>query len=121
MNKLTKLAAAVTLSAIVLGYAFPTEAFAQTVEQNQELNQTVRVNCTSTGAYGQNINCNAEGTQRGIQHQRINGVDCVIIKNKCIPTHKPVDASVTPMTLAGIITAAAASAGAGFLTIKKRK
>jgi hypothetical protein len=122
MKKITKLAAAVALSAIVLG-SFSTAVSAQTVNQNQELSQTVKVNCT-TGSYGQNTTCTAEGTQTGKQNQTvtIDGVTYIVRANGSrVRYHKPVNTSMDTMTISGLIAAAVTTAGAGYLTIKKSK
>lgn len=122
MKKLTKLAAAVALSAVVLG-SFSTSVSAQTVSQGQELNQTVSVNC-STGAYGQNTTCTAEGSQTGRQSQTvvINGVRYFVrVDGTRVRIHTPVNTSVDGLTMAGLVATAVTATGAGLLTLKKRK
>jgi hypothetical protein len=122
MKKLAKLAAAVALSAVVLG-SFSTTVSAQTVTQEQELNQSVRVNCT-TGAYGQNTTCTAEGSQNGRQSQTvvIDGVRYFVRNDGTrIRVHAPVNTSVDTVTMTGLIATAVSVAGAGLLTLKKRK
>jgi len=123
MKKITKLAAAVVLSAFVLG-SFTTSVSAITVDQNQELNQSVKVNCTTTGSYGQSTSCSAEGTQNGKQSQTVtvDGVQYFVrTDGSYVQYHRPVNTSVDGMTLAGLIGTAVTSAGAGFLVIKKRQ
>lgn len=122
MKRFAKLAAAVTLSAVVLS-GFTTQVGAQTVEQNQELNQTVRVECTTTGSYGQNTNCTAEGTQTGKQNQTvtIDGVTYIVrADGSRVRYHKPANTSVSSLALGGMIAAAVTTAGAG-IVISKRK
>jgi hypothetical protein len=122
MKKLAKLAAAVTLSAIVLG-SFTNPVGAQTVEQNQELNQTVRVNCTTSGSYNQTTNCTAEGSQTGKQNQRVvlDGVTYIVrADGSRVRYHKPANTSVNTLTISGMIAAAVTTAGAGLLITKKK-
>ena len=122
MKKLAKLAAAVTLSAIVLG-SFTNLVGAQTVEQNQELNQTVRVNCTTSGSYGQDTACSAEGTQIGKQSQKLvlDGVTYIVrADGSRVRYHKPANTSVNTLTISGMIAAAVTTAGAGLLITKKK-
>lgn len=121
MKRFAKLAAAVTLSAVVLS-GFTTPVGAQTVEQNQELKQTVTVNCT-TGSYGQNTTCTAEGTQNGRQNQRVtlDGVTYIVRQDgSYVRYHKPANTSVSSLALGGMIAAAVTTAGAG-IVISKRK
>lgn len=122
MKNFAKLAAAVTLSAVVLS-GFTTQVGAQTVEQNQELNQTVKVNCTTSGSYGQNTNCTAEGSQTGKQNQKvvIDGVTYIVrADGSKVRYHKPANTSVSTLALSGMIAAALTTAGAG-IVIAKRK
>jgi invasion protein IalB len=120
MKKIAKLAAAVALSAIVLG-SFSSSVSAASATQTQELNQNVTVNCT-TGSYGQSTTCTADANQYGKQTQTIDGVTYIVrADGSRVRYHKPVDTSVDGLTLSGIVAAALSSAGAGFLIIKKRK
>jgi len=121
MKKIAKITAALTLSAVLFS-SFATVVSADTVKQEQELNQTVKVNCT-TGSYGQNTTCTAEGTQNGKQSQtvEINGVKYFVRNDGTrVRIHTPVNTSVDGVTIAGIVAAAVSTAGAGFLTFKKR-
>lgn len=122
MKKIAKLTAALTLSAVILS-SFATVVSATTVSQEQELNQTVKVNCT-VGSYGQSTNCTAEGTQTGKQSQtvEIEGVKYYIRKDGTrVRVHTPVNTSLDTVALTGIAATALTAAGAGYLTIKKRK
>ncbi len=122
MKKIAKLAAALTLSAVVLS-SFATVVSAETIKQEQELNQNVKVNCT-TGAYGQSTTCTAEGSQTGKQIQTvvIDGVKYFVRNDgKRVRVHTPVNTSLDGVAIAGIVATAVTAAGAGFLTIKKTK
>ncbi len=122
MKKIAKLTAALTLSAVILS-SFATVVSATTVSQEQELNQTVKVNCT-VGSYGQSTNCTAEGTQTGKQSQtvEIEGVKYYIRKDGTrVRVHTPVNTSLDTVALTGIAGTALTAAGAGYLTSRKRK
>ena len=113
MKKIAKIAAALTLSALIFS-SFATVVSADTVKQEQEL----KLNCT-TGSYGQNSTCTAEGKQSQIVE--INGTKYFVRNDGTrVRVHAPVNTSVDGVTMAGIIATAVTTAGAGFLTFKKR-
>lgn len=117
MKKIAKIAAALTLSALVFS-SFATVVSADTAKQEQELEQ--KVVCES-GSYGQSTRC--EVTQKGKQSQTIE-VDGVkyFVRNdgKKVRLHTMANTSVNGTALAGIVATAVTAAGAGLL-IKKTK
>lgn len=94
-NIVLTLIATLGLTAFVLSPV--STAMANSAEQSAEQSQTVKVECTS-GAYGQNSNCKAEGSQNQKLHQ-------VITYSKVLGAkkiHTPVNTAVDPSMLAVI-------------------
>lgn len=118
MKMIAKIAAAATLSALVFS-SFATDVAATTVHQEQELEQ--KVECKA-GSYGQSTVC--EVTQKGKQSQtvEIDGVKYYVRNDgKKVRAHVMADTSVNGAALAGIVATAVTAAGAGFITLNKKK
>lgn len=79
---------------------------AATASQEQELTQETHVNCT-TGAYGQNQNCDVTTNQSGKQKQEI-----VFREGRVLAAHQVVDTALdgkTTAVIAGLLILGAAS------------
>jgi hypothetical protein len=114
MKKIAKIAAALTLSAVLFS-SFATAVSADTVKQEQEL----KLNCTA-GSYGQSSSCTAEGKQS--QTVEINGIKYFVRNDGTrVRIHTPANTSVDSVALAGIIATAVTTAGIGFVSFKKRQ
>ena len=100
---LISLATVVALTVSCVGLVFAND----TVEQSAEQDQTLKVECTS-GAYGQDSNCKAEGTQSQKLHQ-------IITYSKVLGTskiHTPVNTSVDPAVMAVVLATGLTGIGA---------
>ncbi len=98
--------------------------FAQVASQEQQLDQNVKVNCT-TGAYGQSSTCTAEGTQSGSQSQylALDKTRKLICRKdgSCMYAHDTVNAGVDPLTLLASGLTSVGLMTAGFVTLRKSK
>lgn len=93
----TKLITAITLAAALLIVAMPSQASANSIELNQDMNQEVEIECTS-GSYGQNTTCKAKGTQSNSQTGKVlAALDCK--GKKC---HIPAATGLDTLTLSAI-------------------
>ncbi len=97
---------------------------AQTAAQNQQLDQTIKVNCT-TGAYGQSSSCSAEGTQSGSQSQYLS-LDNTRRRvcrqdGSCMYVHDPINAGVDPLTLLASGLTSVGLLTAGVVTLRKSR
>lgn len=109
--KALKIALAAVLATATM-FSFSTVVSADTAEQNQSAEQTVKVKCT-TGSYGQITNCEATGEQKLDQSQKLDLSGKVLGK-----THVPVDTALD----FGTASAAAMSivTGAGAFVLKRK-
>lgn len=117
--KILKLTLA-TVMAVLLFDSFANKVGAQTTqEQNQ--NQELKVHC-ETGAYGQNINCWAEGSQEQSQELTLEDGTIVIYRDgRVIPVHQVVDTAVDPKTLTVLAGSLISGATATIIKLKSKK
>ena len=114
MKNFAKLLVA-TLAAASLMSAFATQVSADNT-QTQTLEQEVKVNCT-TGSYGQNTTCTAEGKQKGTQTQTL-----VAYRKDGTPIkiHKVANTSLPTVATAGLSMIALGSIAAGTVIAKRK-
>ncbi len=114
LNRSLTLSVVVTAAVLVLTVATPAIARDQ-AEQSAEQSQTLKVECTS-GAYGQDSNCKAEGTQTQKLHQLISYTK-VLGASKI---HTPVDTAVDSRVLLACFATGLIGVGAfaGYLRIR---
>jgi hypothetical protein len=91
----TRITSIVFLTSLIIAAVFSVRAVqAATASQEQELEQETHVNCT-TGAYGQNQNCDVTTKQRGKQKQEI-----VFREGRVLAAHQVVDTALDTKTMA---------------------
>lgn len=115
MKNIVKLALIVSgLSILLLGSTNLVRA-TDGAEQSAEQSQTIKVTCTS-GAYGQDTNCTAEGSQSQKLHQIISYTR-VLGASKI---HTPVDTAVDPGAMLAIFATGLTGIGAflGYTRLK---
>ncbi len=106
------LIAVIAAASLLSAFATPVSADSQ----KQELEQEIKVNCTS-GSYGQNTTCTAEGKQKGTQEQTL-----VVYRKDGTPVriHKVVDTSLPTAVTAGMSVLALGSIAAGTVIAKRK-
>lgn len=105
-----KLIAATTLAFTLLTLGMASTAHANTAEQNQKLEQSFEVECTSA-TYGNDGKCWVKGTQTGEQSQKI-------ALRKGLKAHKPVDTALDGITL--LAAGALVTTGVSAVLLKNR-
>jgi hypothetical protein len=113
--QLTKLALATAIAGVVLTQ-FTTTAFAaDTVNQGQ--NQQLEVVC-DVGAYGQNTNCRATGSQSQNQSVTLDRNQVVYVNGRLVHVHHVVDTAMDPKMV--ILGSVILLAGVATLAIKAK-
>jgi hypothetical protein len=112
-----KLITAITLAATLMVVAMPTMASAETLEQNQKLEQELEIECTS-GAYGQNTTCKAKGKQNGEQKQKMEG--SFNSRGQYIRRHKVANTGLDTMTLTAVAGTLIVGSTAAYTKFKTR-